>query len=393
MNKPAVLLLTLALAAGSSTAALHAQMPAAAPPAKPAFELLGALILPSGLRVGSTVVGGLSGLSWNPDSGRFLMISDDKSEHGPARIYSAQVDIEGGHLAGFHIRATIPLRRADGSLFPPPPPNSRGENAPNAVDGEGVAYAADTRSVFWSSEGNYATGRAPSITEARPDGRMKRMLPSPAFAVTSADRTSGPRDNSDFEALCLSPDKRFLWVGMEFALLQDSDLPDDTRTSVTRITKLDRKTGSVVGQFAYPVGPRPGGAPTAPGVADGPGLVECAALPDGRLLTLERSYTPGRGNNSRVYLIDARGADDIAATPSIAGASPRPVAKTLALDVNTTGVLMDNYEGMAIGPVLPDGRRLLLMVSDDNFSPRQTTVVTAFALDLKALGPPPPVAP
>ena len=392
MNIPArTLILALALAIGPAAVVARAQTPAQS--SKPAFELLGELVLPTGVKVGNTVVGGLSGLSWDPDRRLWLMISDDKSEHGPGRIYGAEVGIEGGHLASFHIRTTILLRRADGSLFPPPPTGApKGENGPNSVDGEGVAYASDTKSIFWSSEGNWATGRPPTITEARPDGHMIRMLPTPAFAVTSADRTTGPRDNSDFEALCLSPDKRSLWVGIEFPLLQDDGLPTDTHGSVTRLTRLDRATGAVVAQYAYPVDARPGGQ-TRPGVADGPGLVECAALPDGRVLTVERVYVPGPGSFIRMYLVDPAGAQDIAALPSLAGASPRPVGKTLALDLNTTGVLMDNLEGMAIGPVLPDGRRLLLMVSDDNFSRAQKTVLVAFALDLAALGPRAPVAP
>jgi 3-phytase len=40
---------------------------------------------------------------------------------------------------------------------------------------------------------------------------------------------------------------------------------------------------------------------------------------------------------------------------------------------------------MTFGPDLPDGRRLLLMVSDDNFSDEQRTQVVAFAVEPSAL--------
>ncbi|CAN5865599.1 hypothetical protein BH18ACI5_BH18ACI5_00990 [soil metagenome] len=40
---------------------------------------------------------------------------------------------------------------------------------------------------------------------------------------------------------------------------------------------------------------------------------------------------------------------------------------------------LDNFEGMAWGPSLPDGRRQLLIVSDDNFSARQLTAFLSFA--------------
>jgi hypothetical protein len=39
---------------------------------------------------------------------------------------------------------------------------------------------------------------------------------------------------------------------------------------------------------------------------------------------------------------------------------------------------LDNFEGMAFGPALADGSRSLLVVSDDNFSPRQRTSFLIF---------------
>ncbi|CEM06716.1 unnamed protein product [Vitrella brassicaformis CCMP3155] len=48
------------------------------------------------------------------------------------------------------------------------------------------------------------------------------------------------------------------------------------------------------------------------------------------------------------------------------------------------GVELDNYEGMALGPVLPDGRRTLVLVNDDNFNPKQIGtqfIALAFSLE------------
>jgi len=41
---------------------------------------------------------------------------------------------------------------------------------------------------------------------------------------------------------------------------------------------------------------------------------------------------------------------------------------------------LDNFEGMVLGPRLPDGRRSLILASDDNFSSAQRTVFVALAL-------------
>ena len=39
---------------------------------------------------------------------------------------------------------------------------------------------------------------------------------------------------------------------------------------------------------------------------------------------------------------------------------------------------LDNTEGMCWGPRRPDGRRTLVVVSDDNFNARQVTQFAAF---------------
>jgi len=57
------------------------------------------------------------------------------------------------------------------------------------------------------------------------------------------------------------------------------------------------------------------------------------------------------------------------------------VEKTLLLDLDTLGLPLDNVEGMTLGPRLPDGRRSLLLVSDNNFAPGQFTQFLLFALD------------
>ncbi len=58
------------------------------------------------------------------------------------------------------------------------------------------------------------------------------------------------------------------------------------------------------------------------------------------------------------------------------------MTKTLIADLATThGVPpLDNIEGIALGPVLPDGRQSLVFVSDNNFSPAQVTQFLAFAM-------------
>ncbi|RYF29900.1 MAG: esterase-like activity of phytase family protein, partial [Comamonadaceae bacterium] len=93
-----------------------------------------------------------------------------------------------------------------------------------------------------------------------------------------------------------------------------------------------------------------------------------------------RAYAAGTGNSLRLYEIDTRGAADVLAIDALTPYNHRPVTKTLVADFATLGLSrLDNSEGMCWGPPLADGRRMLVVVSDDNFNPLQITQFAAFA--------------
>jgi hypothetical protein len=63
------------------------------------------------------------------------------------------------------------------------------------------------------------------------------------------------------------------------------------------------------------------------------------------------------------------------------------VAKTLVLDLDTPRPRLpaslsrlETFEALAFGPVLPDGGRTLIVLSDDNFRPTQQTVFLIFRM-------------
>jgi glycerophosphoryl diester phosphodiesterase len=67
---------------------------------------------------------------------------------------------------------------------------------------------------------------------------------------------------------------------------------------------------------------------------------------------------------------------------SLAGllGSLRAAQKTPLLDLSTLGLTLDNLEGITFGPDLPDGRRSLVVISDNNFTPGQFSQVLLFAV-------------
>ncbi|MEM7642888.1 MAG: choice-of-anchor I family protein [Pseudomonadota bacterium] len=65
---------------------------------------------------------------------------------------------------------------------------------------------------------------------------------------------------------------------------------------------------------------------------------------------------------------------------SIVGEDVTPVEKQFVFDFADLGIPLDNIEGITFGPDLPDGRKTLVVVSDNNFSDAQTTLFIALSI-------------
>ena len=165
-------------------------------------------------------------------------------------------------------------------------------------------------------------------------------------------------------------------------MFQDGPAASVTTGSPSRILVYSAATGRPIGEFVYENEPVTD-EPIPPDAFSVNGLVELLELRQpGTFLALERSFSVGVGNNVRLYRISERGADNIRGVHSIANLDPAPVAKDLVLDLTDLGITLDNLEGLAFGPRLPDGRTPLIIVSDNNFSPFGFTQFLGFTLDL-----------
>ena len=114
------------------------------------------------------------------------------------------------------------------------------------------------------------------------------------------------------------------------------------------------------------------------------GLVELLPFNDQFMLSMERSFSvgaPGTGNTIKLYSVAFPGATRERPRQYRRRSGPGPVKKTLLLDLRTLGIPLDNVEGMTLGPKLPDGRRSLVLVSDNNFAASQFTQFLLFALE------------
>jgi hypothetical protein len=163
-----------------------------------------------------------------------------------------------------------------------------------------------------------------------------------------------------FESLASSVDGKSLWVANERALTIDGN-PRSPATPIHARTRVRLQRIELGGENATP---REQFEYETSGVHDWGGtigLCDLAALPDGRLLALERSAAQNFSGHvsirSRIFLIDTAGATDISKPPYDKGLAavekpPTKVSKTLLWDGLACDADGENFEGLCLGPRL-----------------------------------------
>jgi hypothetical protein len=126
------------------------------------------------------------------------------------------------------------------------------------------------------------------------------------------------------------------------------------------------------------------------------GVNEILAVNDHQFLVLERDSRFGKDAAfKKLFGIDLTDATDVSGVDALpAGELPKdikPVTKTPFLDLLDPAFKIagddcpEKFEGLAFGPDLPDGRRLLLVTADNDFIVTAPFRVYAFAVEPQAL--------
>jgi hypothetical protein len=331
------------------------------------LEFLGQQIFPTATQFQGTTFGGLSSITYDERRGVFYVLSDDQVG---ARFYTLRIGVATGAPA-VQILAVTTLRDASGQPF-----------APLSLDPEGLTLTKDDTLVI-TSEGFANRLIDPWVREFGLDGRQLGTLPLPSTFFPNAAGTRGVRQNLGFESAATPPNGRFLFTATENALVQDGPPATVGGGSPARILRYNLQRGELDRQYVYwtdPIAESP--VPATQFAVNG--IVELLPLNNQFMLSMERSFSvgaPGTGNTIKLYDVALPGADDVNGFDSLAAllGGIQPVEKTLLLDLDVLGIPLDNVEGMTFGPDLPDGRRSLILVSDNNFSPAAFTQFLLFA--------------
>jgi hypothetical protein len=318
-------------------------------------------------------VGGLSGITYDAGRGVYYAVSDDRSRINDARYYTVAIDLSDGSLDDGDVTflGYTTLLNEYGQPF-----------ATNMIDAEGIALRASGQ-IFVSSE--WRTGLDPFIKRFDWDGYQTAILALPEKFMPGAD--SGTNSNFAFESLAFTPDNKVLWTATEASLIQDGDPSSPDTGSLARMLMFDAPKRKAVGEYVYPVEAIPNPpAPVEPGFPPDNGLVELVPVDNaGTLLAMERSYWDGYGNTVRLFEVKTAGASDVSSYFDLGDAPGyTPVSKRMVLELTpTTTPKPDNLEGATFGPMLPDGRYTLILISNNNFGSTQATQFIAYAVEIE----------
>jgi len=338
-------------------------------------------------------LGGLSGCV-NPSGGdRILAVSDSRRDP-----FLVELDVRPGPPLEVVPGAITSLETQRGTRRSPGGGHEREPSAvdtsvPVMLDAEALAPHGPDRVVV-ASEGN-GTTVPPGFFEYTRGGGFVAALPSPLplVAGTSPGLPGGVRDNAVFEGLTALPDGRLL-ASLEGPLVQDGPPPTAEGGAWLRLFELvsDGPTWRAGRQLAYRFDPVPAEGAFGTGTITA-GISDLIALDARHVLVLERAFLvalglpPRSDNRIRIVQIDLGTGDDVSGVAALAEASFVPVRGDLVLDLDDIRhrlppelQRLENFEAMCPGPALPDGRRSLLVVSDDNFNPVQRTAFLLFGM-------------
>jgi hypothetical protein len=337
----------------------------------PGVQLLGFSDALDKTTFGEFDVAELSGTAFDPATNQYYAVAD---RAGPvhSHVFTLNIPFVGETLGIPTVTGVRVLLDAEGRPFD-------GTN----FDGEGIAVRGGDELIV-ASEGGSAAGEQPEIVRFSVQGEHTGDVATPPRFLIGTN-------NLSFESLALSPTGRNLFTAMEAPLPDDGRTPD-LRSRIRIVRYEDRGAAGFEWASEYFYLTEPGRTATELGVA------EVVALSDEELLVLERGFVEEQGNTIRVFRVSLRGATDVSSEPTLDAPGLAALDKTLVVDLANCPAagatspqaqpnpLLDNFEAMTLGPLLPGGRQALLLVSDDNDSASQVTRVVALAIQRDVAG-------
>lgn len=330
-----------------------------------------------------TTVGGLSGIDYDSTTQLFYTISDDRSALQPARYYTMKLLFNEQGVDTLLFQDVVTLLQSNGTMYP-----SAKDNPKLTPDPEAIRYNPTTQEIVWTSEGERVINntdtilQSPSINIIAKDGKFKRSFTLPDNLTIRATE-NGPRRNGVLEGASFANNYQTLYVSLEEPRYEDGSQAALTPNDAwVRLYAFNVSNGKSIAQYAYKLDPV-AYAPNPAGSFMVNGIPDILSIGNNQLLVMERSFSTGRlACTIKIFVVDLNQATDISQVNSLKQEPPTsPLQKKLLLNMDVLGIYTDNVEGMCFGPRLPNGKRTLWMIADNNFSPLERTQLFLFEVN------------
>lgn len=239
----------------------------------------------------------------------------------------------------------------------------------------------------------------PAIDLFAADGtRLRRLAIPETFRIQTPavdpdrelppNNTRGRQANRGFEGLAVTPDGSRALAILQSPLIQDGGLDPDLNRVGRNIRILDLGlTDGTSAQWVYPL------------ENSRDGVSEVLAVDRSTLLVLERDSKGGREARRRgVFMANLSQATDVSQIAALPARDLppeiRPARKrrlidfmdpTYGLTETVHGGMPEKLEGLCFGPSLPDGRRTMIVTSDNDLKADQASWFWVFAVDAALL--------
>lgn len=344
------------------------------------LSYIGETSIKTGTKFQDTTIGGISGIDFH--EGKLFALSDDRGRINDERFYEFSLEIDKKNKVILEPKAVRYITDL--------PKSADGKKA--GLDPEGLARLPDGSFIVSSEGSNEAKPRImPRIFQVDKNGKWLLDLPVPArfLPEETGKQTKGIQSNLAFEGLTSLPDGKTVFAAIERALQPEVILNDEAKGDWIRIIKYTKGDKfKIAAEFAYHIDALMQEASPPEFFR---GVSEILAVSDTKILVMERGakISPKKLWTSTVgiYLVDLSKATDISGTDKMDITKITSAAKTQLIDFekDLTKVrgdkVVDNFEALAWGPKLPDGRKTLLVMTDNNFSKTQITELLVFAVE------------
>lgn len=344
------------------------------------LRYVGETSIPTGMKFESTTIGGLSAIVWANNT--LYALSDDKGKVAEPRFYEFDLKIE-KNLISLSPKAVKFIRGL---------PQVGGK--PPIVDPEGLVRLPDGDFLISSEGDNNAKPREmPRIFRVNSEGLWKSdlLLPDKFLPEATGQQKKGIQENLAFEGLTDFSQGKTLFTSTEAALAQDFIPAEEEKGDWIRIIKYeDQKSKSYLStaEYAYRVDSF---RDIQKGKEIMRGVSEILSVSDTQLLVLERGVRLFSKNlwaqTVGIYLADLSKATDVTSLQKLSEGKFTGVDKIKLIDFETDltkergDKKIQNFEGMAWGPRLEDGRKSLILLVDNNFSKNELTELIVFAVE------------